>query len=168
MTFAAEPSTTLPAGPFVGRRSFAEHIGRALLQAAHAGWPQLILSDADFADWPLAEPLVLQALTDWARTRRQLTLLAVHYDEVHRRFPRFVRWRQRYAHCIQAHAVDAEHAGDVPSALWSPQWALLRHNPRQSRGACGSDGQRIQLVRGLLDDWLARSQPAFAADVLGL
>ncbi|MCK9516088.1 MAG: hypothetical protein WCZ18_08715 [Ottowia sp.] len=159
----------LPADRFVGRERFRERIRQALAEAARARWRELVLSDADFADWPLDEREVVQSLTRWAATGAgTLTLLAVQYDTVQRQFPLLRRWRQQYAHRISCRLVAQEHAGDLPSALWSPAWTLVRYNLRQSSGACGPDPQRRQLLRGWLDDWLDASTPGFPADTLGL
>lgn len=159
----------LPGGDFVGRETFRAHLRLALAEAARAGWPELILCDPDFADWPLGEPDVVRSLATWAAAGPgTLTLLAGGYDAVQRQFPLLVRWRQRYAHRVACRAASPEQAGDLPSALWSPGWTLVRYNLRQSAGACGPDPRRGQLLRGWLDDWLAGSTPGFPPDTLGL
>ena len=51
----ALPALALPQGRFVGIEVFRQHLRAALAQAAAAGWRELLLCDATFADWPLGE-----------------------------------------------------------------------------------------------------------------
>ena len=48
-------SRGLSQGRFSGRTEFQQLVRDALAAAAREGWPELILSDANFADWPLGE-----------------------------------------------------------------------------------------------------------------
>lgn len=93
---------------FAGRAEFQRLVTESLAWCAEHGCRELHAWDANFADWPLSEAPALAALTAWARAGRQLHLLAVQYDEVVRRHPRFVRWRRDFAHCITARAVEPE------------------------------------------------------------
>lgn len=93
---------------FSGRTEFQRLLAEVLAATGEQGWRELHAWDASFADWPLSEMSVLQALTIWARPGRQLHLLALQYDDVVRRHPRFVRWRRDYAHCIIARAVEPD------------------------------------------------------------
>lgn len=43
----------LPEGRFSGREAFQQLVRDALATAAREGWREIILSDADFHDWPL-------------------------------------------------------------------------------------------------------------------
>ena len=54
---SGDPSTApeLPQGRFEGRDAFRQNVRDALACAARQGWRELILSDADFHDWPLGE-----------------------------------------------------------------------------------------------------------------
>jgi len=45
----------LPEGAFDGRQAFLATLRAALGHAARENWRELILSDDDFADWPLGE-----------------------------------------------------------------------------------------------------------------
>src|SRR5205814_697130 len=94
----------LPAGRFAGRAAFQQLVRDALACAAREGWPEIILCDATFEDWPLGERAVAQALQDWSATGRRCTLLAQHYDGVVRRHARFVAWRKTWSHIIEARA----------------------------------------------------------------
>lgn len=93
---------------FEGRASFQQLLVDVLAWAAQHGSRELHAWDASFVDWPLSDGRALDALAAWARHGRQLRLLALQYDDVVRRHPRFVRWRRDYAHCVTARAVDPE------------------------------------------------------------
>ena len=158
----------LPAGPFIGRESFRTRVRAGLAAAGRAGWRELILCDASFEDWPLGERAVVDALKAWARGGQRLTLLARRYDELERRHPLFVHWRRQRAHLIECRGVPTADALAMPSVLWSPAWALQRHEVLRSSGVCGDEAARLLRLRELLDGWLERSSPAFAATTLGL
>ncbi|MDO5088005.1 MAG: hypothetical protein Q4D74_10440 [Comamonadaceae bacterium] len=164
------PLAPLPQGRLQGREAFRQAVRDALCHAASGatGWREIILSDASFADWPLGERSVAEALHAWARHGQRLTLLARRYDDVPRLHPRFVQWRRTWSHKVEARACPAADAGDLPSVLWAAPWALHRLNPLHSLCISGSEAERRALLREELDGWLARSTPGFAATTLGL
>ena len=155
-------------GRFEGRLQFQQWVRDALALAAQQGWRELVLSDADFADWPLGERLVCETLTAWARPGRKLVLLACSYDDVHRRHPRFVTWRTQWSHLVEALACRRADPLELPSALWSPHWAMRRLDPVRSTGVGGFEPERRNGVREAQDEWLRRASPSFPASVLGL
>ena len=106
----AAPSMLLE-GRFSGRSEFAERVRQAMAAAAAQGWRKMIWCDLDFGDWPLGERAVAQALNDWARSGRKLTLLAEHYDAVLRQHARFVTWRRTWAHVGTCCRVPQEWGG---------------------------------------------------------
>jgi hypothetical protein len=93
---------------FAGRADFQRLLAETLAWAAEQGCRELHAWDPTFVDWPLSDANVLTALTAWARPGRQLHLLALQYDDVAQRHPRFVRWRRDFAHCVTARAVEPE------------------------------------------------------------
>lgn len=153
---------------FTGRETFREQVRAALLTAASDGWPELLLSDADFRDWPLDDRAVLDALQRWARGARRFTLLARNYDEIPRQHARFVEWRRQWAHKIECRICREADPQDLPSALWSPSWAVQRLDALRHTGWYGDDPARRRLLREQIDGWLARSTAGFAAYTLGL
>lgn len=165
-----EPAAqALPQGRFSGRVAFQQLVRDALATAAREGWRELILSDADFHDWPLGERAVTESLQAWARSGRRLTLLACRYDEVVRRHARFVRWRGTWDHIVVARASRGTDPLSLPSALWSPGWTLQRLDPVRCVGMAGAEPERRVLLQELLAEWLrSKSTPAFAATTLGL
>jgi hypothetical protein len=63
------------------RSEFLQALREGFALAAAQGCRELLLSDPDFADWPLGELEVLDHLTRWAFAHRKLTLLGGHFDE---------------------------------------------------------------------------------------
>ena len=164
----ALPALALPQGRFVGIEVFRQHLRAALAQAAAAGWRELLLCDATFADWPLGERAVVESLQTWAQPGRRLRMLACRYDEVVRRQARFVVWRQRWSHLIECHACRSAGEADFPSLLLGQGWFLQRLDLQRSTGVCGTAAADLRQRHELLEAWLRKSAPAFAATTLGL
>lgn len=158
----------LPAGRFEGRVAFQQLVRDALACAAREGWRELVLSDASFSDWPLGERAVAESLQAWSRTGRKITLLARRYDNVVRQHARFVTWRGTWSHIVEARACAAADPLELPSALWSPAWALQRLDIERCNGVSGAEPERRLALRESLQEWLGRSSPAFPATTLGL
>jgi hypothetical protein len=158
----------LAAGRFAGREAFAQRIRDALACAARDGWREIMLCDPTFADWPLGESAVQASLQAWAQQGRRLRLLAIHYDEVHRRHARFVTWRTTWTHLLECRACRSASPQDLPSALYSPTWVLQRLDVENSTGMCGGEAPRRVLLGQHLDAWWGQASPAFSATVLGL
>ncbi len=140
---ASDPGSAapvLPEGRFEGREAFRQHVRDALACAAHEGWREIILSDADFHDWPLGERAVVDSLNGWAKTGRRLVMLAKSYDEVTRTHPRFVRWRTTWAHIIECRRCAAV-------------------DPSSCRVPCGPPA-------GSCDGWIPNEAPASARGFL--
>jgi len=166
---ADKHESSLPIGRFEGREAFRALVREALSCAARQSWPELVLSDADFADWPLGEAEVVDSLHRWAGHRRRLTLLAASYDAVVRLHPRFVQWRIRWDHLVLARKARGVNGEDLPSVLWSPGWALQRLDPVRSNGVGSREAERLARQRERIDEWVqSRSAPGFPASVLGL
>jgi len=159
----------LPVGRFSSREAFQQMVRDALATAAREGWQEILVSDANFHDWPLGERSVVEALQDWAHGSRRFTMLAGRYDEVVRRHARFVRWRGTWDHIITCRRSPAADPLDIPSALWSPRWVMQRLDPERCAGVTGSEPDRRVLLRETLDEWLrSKSTPGFPASTLGL
>jgi hypothetical protein len=158
----------LPSERFAGRKAFQQLVRDALACAAREGWREIILSDANFEDWPLGERAVVESLEAWSATGRHCTLLARRYDGVVRRQARFVTWRRTWSHIIDARSCGSADPLEPPSALWSPGWVLQRLDPERCNGVSGSEPERRLLLRESLQEWLKKSSPAFPATTLGL
>lgn len=158
----------LPDGRFAGREAFGRLVREALTCAAREGWPELILSDATFADWPLYERSVVESLHAWSKSGRHLIMLATRYDEVSRSHARFVSWRKTWGHIIDCRVCRVASAADFPSAVWSRSWYMHRLDPQHSLGACGHDRERSMHLREVLDERIRDSVPGFPSSTLGL
>jgi hypothetical protein len=166
-----QPSPTGPelsSGRFSGRDAFQQLVRDALACAAREGWRHIILSDPDFADWPLGERAVIESLQSWAKGGRRCTLLARRYDEVLRRHARFVTWRGTWSHIIEARRCAAADAQELPSAIWSPGWVLQRLDLERCNGFTGAEPERRLALHERLQEWLRQSSPSFPANIPGL
>ena len=159
-----EPGALLE-GRFTGRGEFAELVRQAFAAAAIEGWREIIVSDADFADWPLGERAFIEALADWSRTGRKFTMIASSYDEILRKHARFVTWRRKWAHIVECRRSAADN---LPSAFWSGAWVFERIDVQHCTGVAGLDARRRVALKERLNERLLNSSPAFAATTLGL
>lgn len=152
-----------------GRADFEDAVRAALDEAGTAGWRELWLCDPDFAHWPLNEARVIDALTRWAGAHRRLHLLALDYDLVLRRHPRFVRWRTAWSHLVEARALADLQPLDVPVLLLAPGECSLRlFDPLRFQGRVSRAGADWASDAELIDAISQRSGPAFAPTTLGL
>lgn len=159
---------SLPTGRLEGRQVFLDTVRQAFEVAAAQGWSHITLSDPDFADWPLGERVVVDALNRWARRGRTFKMLARHYDPLRLQHPRFVQWRVTWSHLIEAHACVGAAGAELPSAIGSPVWTLERLDPlRNTMVASVNAERRVALQERVNECWL-RSSPSFPASQLGL
>ncbi|MDA7415712.1 hypothetical protein PGB34_04990 [Xenophilus arseniciresistens] len=157
-----------PEGAVEGPGDFAQRVRQVLAAAAGQGWQEMVFSDADFADWPLGERAVAQALQDWAASGRSLKLVATHFQHFERAHARFVQWRRQWDHIVQCRACAGAGAPEVPSALWTPAGLVQRIDPLRSRGVSSTEPVNRVALRQALDECFQQGRPAFAASVLGL
>jgi hypothetical protein len=162
------PAEDLPTGRWEGREAFADRVRQAFFHAARDGWRLIVLSDADFADWPLGERVVVDALNEWAHSGRELRFLARDYRALRERAPRLVQWRVTWDHLVQARACAGAIADGLPSAIWTPSWTLERLDLVRSTGVATTEPQRRTELRERLDTCWQRGSPAFPASTLGL
>ncbi|MFT7724502.1 MAG: hypothetical protein QM788_17005 [Roseateles sp.] len=159
---------------FAGRAEFQRLVADTLAWAAGQGCRELHAWDASFVDWPLSDAEVLAALAAWAGHGRQLHLLALQYEDLARRHPRFVRWRRDHAHCVTARAVAADVRLDAapPSLLLAAgrdgMLGLRLFDRHLWRGELSAEpAQRLQDL-AWFDALAQRSSESFAPTTLGL
>ncbi len=151
------------------RSDFYEAVREAFAQASVAGSREIFISDIDFADWPLGEQAVVENLKQWAYAHRKFTVLALHYDEVSRRHPRWVAWRRQWAHVVECRAFTEAEAGQFPSMLIVPGLVTLRLiDPVHYRAIVSSETVDLVHSRELLDACLQRSEASFPSTIAGL
>lgn len=163
-----DESPPLLDGSFDGRIAFQQLVRDALAAAVREGWREIIVCDASFEDWPLGERAVVESLQAWSKTGRSFTILAKRFDTLITKHPRFVTWRSRWSHIIEARGISNADALDFPSAIYSPNWVMRKLNLVHSKGVAGRDAQRRLLQREEINEWLGKSSPAFPATTLGL
>lgn len=164
----AMPMPSLPTGRLQGRLVFHDTVRHAFEVAAAQGWKHITLSDADFADWPLGERAVVDALNRWARRGRVMKLLARNYEQLRLLHPRFVQWRTTWSHLIEAHACHGAAGAELPSAIGSPVWTLERLDPLRNTLVASTDAERRVALQERLNECWLRSTPSFPASQLGL
>jgi len=155
-------------GAFTGPKEFAQLIRDAIRQASADGWTEMVWCDATFEDWPLREREVIETLDSWAKRGRKLTLLACRFDAMPRLHPRFVTWRVRWDHILECRVCRDVDESEMPSALWSPSWALRRLDLERCTGVAGYEPRRRLLLQEELEERKRQSGPGFPASVLGL
>ena len=155
-------------GVFAGHVAFSQLIRDAIETAAHQGWKQMIWSDVNFEDWPLHEKAVSDSLYAWSKTGNQLILLAKSYDSVLKYKARWVTWRQKWGHIVDARLCKSIENEKFPSVLWSPGWFMQRKELDSFQGFATQDvGKRVQCYEQLQAIY-QRSTPGFPATILGL
>lgn len=176
---AAGPAP-LQAGEFSGRAEFQQALRLAVAQACAQDSVELGAFDPDFSLWPWSEAGLLDQLSGWARAQpagRRLRLLAPQFDGMRRAHPRFVAWRGRYGHCVQARAFEPEAMAAVgpggPVALFwarSPSACVTVRllSTRNWRGSVSFDAAELVRWAEWFDAIAQHSYESFAATTLGL
>ena len=151
------------------RKEFHAALHEVLGEAASQGCRELLICDADFADWPLGERAVIELLTQWAGAKRRFTMLAQHYDAVVARHSRFVQWRRTWSHLIDCRSLEELDADDWPTVLLARDLACVRLlNRVHLRGVVSHDSADLLLAAESIDAVLQRSAEAFPATTLGI
>lgn len=163
-----DPRPCLPTGRLLGRQVFVDTVRKAFEAAADEGWNHITLSDPDFADWPLGERAVVDALHRWAKRGRTLKMLARNYDQIRLLHPRFVQWRVTWSHLVEAHACVGAAGAELPSAMGSPVWTLERLDPLRNTLVASRDAERRVVLQERVNECWLRSSPSFPASQLGL
>jgi hypothetical protein len=131
----------------------------------------LWLVDADFAQWPLGQRSVMEALHRWAvaPSRHRITVLAGGYDGFARCHPRWVAWQRTWGHRVRCWQAPAECAADLkPTLILGQSLALRVAEPRMGTGWWTRESARIANWRAEIDAILQRSEEAPSSTPLGL
>lgn len=155
-----------------GRENYVQALRDGVSLALDQNCREMWWSDADFADWPLSEPAVLEALTAWCLPHRRLVMVALNYDTVQHSHSRFVQWRRNFSHVIDARQVIIESDDppvDLPSVLLVPGQVTVRLFDRSVwRSSQSHEVGDCVRARDLIDAIAQRSMPALAISTLGL
>lgn len=162
------PSPQVSRAQIDGRSEFTAALRHALSRAAGTRARELCFVDTDFEAWPLEDPVVLRALSAWARLpKRQLLMIACRFDALPRRCPRFTEWRRNWAHVIACRATDVEPS-QVPTLLLAGPQSLHLADRLQWRGHWLGDDSEVGAWREVVDVLVQRSEADFPANTLGL
>lgn len=131
---------------------------------------RMVWVDADFANWPLDDALVLSRLAEWLRLpQRHLLVLARSFDGVPRRHPRFVAWRRDWSHAIDALSPSAGVDVSLPTLLLDDDRLCLQvFDAQHWRGRLQLDDHAARQWRDEIDVLLQRCEPSFPVQTLGL
>ena len=155
-------------GRHEGREAFGNLVRQVIASADQQAWREWWWCDDDFADWPLGERSVIDALNDWACRGRKIQFMAMDFDRLRELHPRLVQWRTTWSHIVEAHACRAVAGGELPSAIWSPGWTLERLDSLRCTLVASVDARRRLALKERLDTCWAMGSPSFAATTLGL
>lgn len=151
------------------RSEFHDALRSAFSHAAAVGARDIWLSDEDFADWPLGERDVVDALARWAHSRRRLTLLAHTFDEVSRRHGRWTEWRRQWAHVVECRTNQEIEAAQIPTiCLISDVYSVRLSDAVRHRGLVSQEAADAVACREAIDAVSQRSIETFPATTLGL
>ncbi len=150
----------------------AELVGawrQLLLTASESGARELVCVDADFVDWPLDEPAVIDALQRWARPHgRVFRMLASDFEPVARRCPRFAAWRRDWAHRFQARCPGADDRIELPSLLLAGAQAVEVLDRERWRARHVTAPADLRALYEQCEAIAQRCEPAWPATTLGL
>jgi hypothetical protein len=152
------------------RREFIAALRGSVQLAVAQRARRMLWADHDFADWPLDDPTLLEAMTQWLRLPgRHLVLLAHNFDGVSRRCPRFVAWYRVWSHGVSAFSPQPSDAAELRCLLLVEGKAAVQLVDKERwRGWISIDPQEVNQLRDSIDALLQRSDPAFPATTLGL
>ena len=155
-------------GRHEGWEAFVSLVREVIDSADRQAWREWWWCDDDFADWPLGERAVAEALDRWAGQGRRLHLLARSYQTMRERHARFVTWRVRWDHCVEARACPSASAVVFPSGMWMPGMCWSRVDAVRSVVLCSDEAHHRAHMRQTFQGWWNKATPSFAASTLGL
>jgi hypothetical protein len=155
--------------PIGSRAEFLDAVRAAFALAEQERAREILLVDADYTDWPLNEPAVIDTLSRWVESERTLMVFAHSFDELARRQLRFVEWRRPWTHVVQCRSDPDLEAGQIPTLLLVPGHTCVRLLDRiRFRGTASNRPVDLTERRETIDALLQRSVEAFPATTLGL
>lgn len=151
------------------RDEFVDALRGGFERLQASGCREAWMCDDDFAEWPLDEPPVLDALAKWSLPHRKLTVIARDYDVLARRHPRWVQYRRQWSHVVDCRTPDSSLEGTLPIVFLGDRTFVVRlAHPEQYRGVATTAPGDLVSSRETIDAIAQRSDPGFPATVLGL
>jgi hypothetical protein len=155
--------------PLDGRAAVVSAWREALVRLPDTPTREVWLIDADFNDWPLDDAAVLQALTQWARPAgRCLRMIALSFDAMTLRLPRFATWRRDWTHRFDAWRPSGGEVTELPSLLLAGNYGIETLDRSQWRARSVSDAAALRTLTERADAILQRCEPDWPATMLGL
>jgi hypothetical protein len=155
--------------PIASRAEFLDAVRGAFALAHDGGAREIFLVDPSFAEWPLNERAVIDALSRWVDSSRSLTILAHSFDEFPRKQLRFVEWRRQWSHAVRCRNDPDLEAEQIPTAMLVPGAISVRVLDRvRYRGVTSARPIDLTETRESIDALLQRSVEAFPVTTLGL
>lgn len=156
---------------FTGKSDFPRLLCESLIEACEQGANQLILCDSNFANWPLSDDVVIEALNVWANShsnRRVMDFVASTYGDLVEQHDPWVLWRRRWSHRVRCWETNEEQMISAPCIFWSEYCVLVVNQLEKSDGFVSREKMRIAQVRSQLNEILRNADAAFPATTLGL
>ena len=157
-------------GRFDGWLSFQDHLAAGMAIAATEP-TDLYFCDLDFVHWPLGATSTLDAFHRWvmAGSAARCHLLAVNFDEMPRHHPRWLAWRQSWAHRVKCWLIPEDAAqGMLPTFVLKDKLAIRIMDQRSGAGIWSRDPVTIRAWLSEIDVISQRSHEAMPATTLGL
>ncbi|MHB1668853.1 DUF7931 domain-containing protein [Thiomonas sp.] len=164
MTSAAQ-STNSAATAISGLSAWQQAIAELL----SAPGQTFSMYSTDYADWPLNQLELVNALDAWGLQRKHpsIRMLARRFDIVQRDQARFTQWRVRFSHLIDCRELPEDLAAPA-ECLLMPERGLVAIPSDGHRRASQCSGGRLHAAFERFDQAWALSDPGFPAHVLGL
>ncbi len=170
MSNSIDPTAIPPRASLDSRKAFREQIVKSVVGAAVEGRRDIVWVDNDFADWPLDDTHLLDAMTRWARRpERNFMMLARRFDDVARRHPRFTQWRRTWSHRVVCRSAPELSEQEMPTLMLAGDlYSLQLLNKQRWHGRWLDDEADFKAWREVVDAILQRSEVDFPANNLGL
>lgn len=169
---SGSPAGESPPGWVSGRQQGLHALREAVRQAIALADSQqigrMLWCDRDFADWPLEERAVVEALQRWALGGGRLEMLASDFRPLQARAARFVQWRRQWDHRFEARALGRQRPDEVPTVLRLGDQMLLGLDAEQRLFVVTADRSRIAQTDEHCRSLWQQAVPAFPASTLGL
>ena len=157
---------------FTTREEFVQALRVGVSQAAEQGCREMWWCDSDYADWPLSEPAVLDALTRWCLPHRRLVMVAKTFDEIRHSHSRFAQWRIRFSHVLETsqYGEEGDESHDaMPTIMLASSVVTVRlFDKHVWRGSVSHERADELRAKELIDAIAQRSIASFACTTLGL
>jgi hypothetical protein len=155
--------------PIEGRQDFAEALRQILVGLPGQNTRELWLIDEQFSGWPLDEPTVLDALSQWARLGgRQIHMVGLDFDAVSRSHPRFTAWRRPFGHAVAAWQPAADQRVPLNAVLLTSAAGIELLERTHWRARWVTDPAALRHLAENVAELQHRCEPAWPVTTLGL